>query len=131
MQQAKFSRPPYLGAFVALGKHAYSDCARGLRDRSDPPRFRTDESMRRRFGIVRLASKPRKTDRHSSTDRVSVFPLRLRAEKKYLAFAGRLPGRHMRAVQIHLAYTFGSGDADFGQSAVSSHHFGNAGNFKA
>src|SRR5580704_10925258 len=130
MHQTKFGRPPFLRIVVALGKHAYDNRARGLLDGLYLPRLGAYESVRRRFGIVGLASKPGKTDRHSTANCAAVFPLRLRAEKEYFVFGGRFPRRHMRAVQIDFSRTFGSSDTDLGQSAVSTHNFSDAGNFE-
>src|SRR5271165_2912703 len=83
MDQAKFDGPASFRILVAFGEHADCDRAPNLRDRLQSPRFGAYESVRRRIGIVRLASKPGETDRYAPTNCVAVFPFRLCANKEH------------------------------------------------
>ena len=92
--------------------------------------------MRRRFRIVRLVSKPRETYRYTSTYCVLVIPSRLGAKKEHFFVANGLaangPTRgDVSAVQIHLPYSFGTGDPYLLQSAVSFEDDCDAWNFKS
>src|SRR6202030_3127659 len=92
---------------------------------------RSYKPMRRRFRIVRLVSKPGETYRYTSTYCVLVIPPRLGAKKEHFLVANGLPRGDVSAVQIHLPYSFGTGDPYLLQSAVSFEDGGDAWNFKS
>src|SRR5262249_50022570 len=126
IHQTKCSGPPSLRLFVAFGEHADCDRITAPGDRLQVPRRRTDEPVCRRSRIARLASKPRETNWHATTNCVAVIPSRLCAEEEYFLFARRLPRGDVRAVKVYLPYSFGRGDPYLGHSAVSFHDLGNA-----
>src|SRR5262249_40158672 len=74
IDQMKIRWPPPLGAFIAFGEHAHRNSAPNVRYRLKAPFFGAHKPMRRRCGIVRLASKPGEADGYSSPNCAAVLP---------------------------------------------------------
>src|SRR5262249_55958527 len=124
MDETKFAGPPTSRGFIAFGEHA--DCNRIpiLHDRFKLTRFRAHKAVRRRARIARFVSKPREADWYAPANGAATLPMRLRADKERFLSVARLPGGYVRAVQIHLPYGRGGGDAHFGEAAVACDDFG-------
>src|SRR5262249_17618279 len=104
IHEAKLRGPPALSLFVTLGRHAHGDSGFVFNNRLDLPTLCAHKSMRGRSRIVCLGAKPRKANRDSSADCLAFLPARSCAEKEKFVAPSRLPGGHLRAVDIDLAF---------------------------
>src|SRR5215470_285443 len=119
MHQAKLRRPPAPRLLVALGQHGHGDSRFLFNNGLKLPGFGAHESVCWSFRIVFLGTKPGKADRNSSSNCLTILPARLRAQKKHLTVFRWLPGGHLGAVQIHLAFCARTSDLDSRHSAVT------------
>jgi hypothetical protein len=104
MYKPKFRWPPAPGLIIALDKHADRNCAFVLHDRLELPGSCAHKSMGWSVGVIYLSAKPGKADWNAASDRLAVLPARLRAREKQFLVPRWLPGGHVGAVKIHLAF---------------------------
>src|SRR5580692_8420353 len=116
MEHPEIGRPPLSSVRVALCRHADGDAVGILLDGFQHPYFCSNDTMRRRVGIISFGPKPGKADRYATANGFTFFPTSLTAQEDHFFRAGRLPGSDLRAVQMHLSVAPWRGYTDLGQS---------------